>query len=129
MDRNELIGQITEELLISALDDNGDGQADEAVWAAVVAAADKRLQAIFGGPTPPRHELAAGHARRLFVLTTLYNRRGFTGEANPYTAAADRAEKHLMGVAGGEVSTDAGSTEPVFVGQPTRAAGMGRLMA
>ena len=129
MDRQELTGQITEELLVSALDDNGDGLPDEAVWEAVVDAADKRLEAIFGGPVPLKHQLAAGHARRLFVLTLLYNRRGITNEANPHAAAADRAEKHLAGVAGGDISTDGGSAEPAFVGQPARVAGMGRVMA
>ena len=124
MNQADLLGEIPVAILTEALDDNGDGTADEAAWAAVVSAAEERLHSAFGGDVPPRHAAAATRARKLFALVILYNRRGFTGEANPYTTAANLAEKRLEALAAGEVTTDGGNTDPVFVGQPAKIAGV-----
>lgn len=124
MEQAELLGEMPLALLTEALDDNRDGAADDAAWAAVQAAAEERIRSAFGGAAPARHALAAAHARKVFMLEILYNRRGFTGEANPHTAAANRVEKRLEALAAGEVTTDGGDAEPVFVGQPAKVAGL-----
>jgi len=128
MQMDELLGEMPRELLVQALDDNGDGLPDAAAWESVQAAADERIKAIFGGPPPPRHATATRHAQKLFMLVLLYNRRGHTGEDNPYTAAANRAERRLEEIAAGEVSLDGGSTEPAFVGRPAKVANTMGLM-
>ncbi len=129
MEIEDLTGEMPLDLITQALDDNGDGEADEGTWGKVQAAAEERLRSAFGGDVPARHALAAAHARKLFILVALYNRRGFTGEANPYTAEANRAEKRAQDLAAGDVSTDGGAAEPAFVGTPAKVAGLRGNMA
>jgi hypothetical protein len=125
----ELLGDMPQALLTEALDDNRDGAADDDAWAAVQVAAEERIRSAFGGDAPAKHAIAAAHARKVFLLEILYNRRGFTGDANPHTAAANRVEKRLEALAAGEVSTDGGDAEPVFIGQPAKVAGLRGNMA
>lgn len=129
MTQEDLIGEMPRELLVQALDDDGDGLADEAAWTAVLASAEDRLRNAFGGDVPAKHAQAAAHARKLFLLVTLYNRRGHTAEANPYTSAANRAEDRLHRLASGEDSTDGGEAEPSFIGEPAKISGTKGLMA
>ena len=129
MNPSDLLGEIPHDLLTQALDDNGDGTIDAAAWDAVQAAAEERLRAAFGGDVPLRHALTATHARKLFILVILYNRRGFTGEANPYTNAANRAEKRLEEIAAGEVEFSEDAVDPIFVGEPAKVAGLQGNMA
>jgi hypothetical protein len=128
MTMDELLGEMPKALLVQALDDDGDGIADAGAWEAVQAAAEERIRAAFGGDPPAKHATAVSHARKLFILVVLYDRRGFTGETNPYTAAANRAEKRLEDIASGDASLDAGGTEPAFVGRPAKVANTAGLM-
>lgn len=129
MNKEDLLGDMPLELLTQALDDDGDGVADESAWVAVSASAEERLRTAFGGDVPAKHAQAAAYARKLFLLVTLYNRRGLTAEANPYTTAANRAEERLYKLSSGEVSVDGGNTEPSFIGEPAKIAGTKGLMA
>jgi len=129
MRMDELLGEIPQQMLTEALDDDADGIADESAWAAVQASAEERIRTAFGGDVPATHIAAAAYARKLFILVVLYNRRGLTAEANPYTSAANRAEERLYKLASGEASTDGGSTEPTFIGEPAKIAGTSGLMA
>lgn len=129
MNKEDLLGDMPLELLTQALDDDADGLADDSAWAAVSASAEDRLRTAFGGDVPERHAQAANHARKLFLLVILYNRRGHTAEANPYTSAANRAEERLYRLASGEDSTSGGDTEPSFIGEPAKIAGTKGLMA
>lgn len=129
MTREELLGEMPEALQVQALDDNGDGMAEAAAWQAVHAAAESRLRGCFGGTVPAKHAVVSEHALKLFLLVILYNRRGMIGDANPYTSAADRAERRLEALASGEASVDGGDTEPVFVGEPAKVAGLRGNMA
>lgn len=128
MNMDELLGEMPRELLIQALDDDGDGRADAAAWESVQAAAEERIRAVFGGDPPPRHATATAYARKLFILVILYNRRGHTADANPYTAAAKAAEKRLEDIAAGDVLLDGGTTEPAFIGRPAKVANTKGLM-
>ena len=129
MNKEDLLGDMPLELLNEALDDDGDGQPDASAWVAVCASAEDRLRTAFGGDVPARHAQAASFARKLFLLVILYNRRGHTAEANPYTSAANRAEERLYRIASGEDSVDGGTTEPSFIGEPAKIAGTSGLMA
>lgn len=126
----ELTGWMPAARIVEALDDDGDGQPDEAAWAAVLAGTEARLSAIFGGAAVP-DALAgpADYARRLFALTLLYARRGLADDANPFEAEAQRAEARLRALASGEESGDAAGTSPVIIGSPALFAGTGGLLA
>ncbi|MGI5868677.1 MAG: hypothetical protein ACOX9C_04425 [Kiritimatiellia bacterium] len=129
MRMEDLLGEMPLELLAQALDDDGDGLPDAAAWEAVRESAEERLRNCFGGDVPPRHAQAAAYARKLFTLVTLYNRRGHTAEANPYAAAANRAEERLRRLASGEDSTDGAEAVPAFIGEPAKISGTRGLLA
>lgn len=111
----DLAGEIPEAELIKALDDNRDGEADEGVWAMVLTSAEARLEDCFGGKPPAKFSQTYGYAKRVFVLETLFTRRGFTGEANPYTRKATDAERRLRALADGEERIDGGVIETGLV--------------
>lgn len=127
MDWKDLAGEMAPALIEQALDDDGDGIADASAWTLVQAGAEGRIRGCFGGPAPEQHADAAIEARRLFLLETLYNRRGIT-ERNPYTARATAAEKRLRALASGEESTS-GDAGAAFIGEPAKVAGTKGLMA
>jgi hypothetical protein len=127
MDWRDLSGDMPPRLIEQALDDDGDGIADAAAWESVKAAVEIRLRGCFGGDIPARHTAVADGARRVFLLETLYTRRGFT-ENNPYTARAATEEKRLKALAAGEDSTEADSGA-AFIGSPAKVAGTKGLMA
>lgn len=126
----ELAGFMPLSRIVEALDDDGDGLADDAAWASVLQAAEDRLATIFGaGGVPAAAGALAEYARKLFALELLYNRRGLAGEDNPYAAEAQRAEARLRALVSGEENTDGASTEPVIIGEPAKIAGTGGLIA
>lgn len=114
-------------LIEQALDDNGDGIADESAWALVQSDAEERIQSCFGGVVPEPHASAAAEARRLFILESLYNRRGFN-EGNPFSVRATNAEKRLRALASGDETTS-GDSGAEFIGQPAKVAGITGMMA
>lgn len=129
-DWRELAGHMPPQRIVEALDDDGDGLADDAAWAAVLRAVEDRLATVFGpGGVPAAAAGLAEYARKLFALELLYNRRGLAGEENPYEAEAQRAEARLRALASGEENTDGATTEPVIIGEPARIAGTGGLLA
>ena len=126
----ELAGYMPPQRIVEALDDDGDGRADDAAWAAVRQGAEDRLATIFGpGGVPAEAAGLAEYARKLFALVLLYNRRGLAGEDNPYETEAQRAEARLRALASGEENTDGATTEPVIIGEPAKIAGTGGLLA
>lgn len=127
MDWRDLSGEMPPALIEQALDDDGDGIADAAVWALVQADAEKRIRGCFGGAAPAIHADAAAEARRLFILEMLYTRRGIT-ERNPFAARAKEAERRLRALASGEESAS-GDSGAAFIGEPAKVAGVGGLMA
>lgn len=127
MDWRDLSGDMPPALIEQALDDDGDGIADAAVWLLVQDGAEKRVRGCFGGAAPAIHADAAADARRLFLLETLYTRRGFV-ERNPFTARAAAAERRLRALASGEESAS-GDSGAAFIGKPAKVAGVEGLMA
>ena len=100
-------GDIPLAQIVEALDDNRDGEADLNVWADVRRGASDRIADCFGGPPPARFAQACAYAERVFILETLYVRRGFYGSQNPYAGKADDAEKRLRRLAAGEDAVEA----------------------
>ena len=116
---DDLIGDMPEQKIIEALDDDGDGLADESAFRAVLASANERAAAIFGGNVPPQYSVAAGHAVRVFCLDLLYRRRGTADEANPWTKLAEAQEARLRALAAGTEAIDA-STDGVVISKPAK---------
>ena len=73
---DDLTGDMPEQTLIAALDDDRDGFADEKAFRAALASANARAEAIFGGAVPPQYATAVDYAVRVFLLDLLYRRHG-----------------------------------------------------
>lgn len=89
--RAQITAKLPPQFLLQALDDNGDGTEDADLFDAVVSGADAEVDGILGqrfsvpftGTVPP----IVGQASLIFVLDTLYLRRGYGTEANPNPVA------------------------------------------
>ena len=55
----DLAGDMPEQMLVSALDDDRDGFADEAAFRAALASANARAESVFGGAVPAQYAPAA----------------------------------------------------------------------
>jgi hypothetical protein len=128
MDWKELEGELPREHLVEALDDNGDGEADAAAWAAAQADAQERIADAFGGAVPARHAGAAAYARKMFLCEMLFRRRGLSGDRNPFSAQAAKAEDRLRRLATG-AETPEGAGGGTAYSEPAKVAGVGGLMA
>lgn len=97
------------DFIIGALDDDKDGLIDDELWTAVSEDAadqvDARLGKRYAVPfDPDALEPIVKSSSLMFVLETLYQRRGFgTDESNPFLASARAARKELNQIGDGEV--------------------------
>lgn len=95
--------------IVEALDDNADGVLDLEVWEAVAGDAadqvDGRLGMRYAVPfDPDALEPIVKSSSLMFVLETLYQRRGFgTEETNPFLVGARAARKELSDIGAGTV--------------------------
>ena len=115
----ELAGFMPISRIVEALDDDGDGIADETAFRAVLASANERAAAIFGGEVPAQYSVAAGHSVRVFALDLLYRRRGVADEANPWSKLAEEEATRLRALASGTEAIDA-SSDGVVISKPAR---------
>jgi len=116
---NDLFGDMPEQTLVAALDDDRDGFADERAFAAALASANARADAIFGGSVPARYARAADYAVRVFLLDLLYRRHGDAEDKNPWARRADDEHARLRALASGTESIDA-STDGVVISKPAK---------
>jgi hypothetical protein len=128
MNYEDLSGEMPLARIVEALDDDRDGQADEAAWAAVQASAEERVLDAFGGAVPERCAGAVARARKVFLLDLLYTRRGFGGADNPFGAQAVAAEKRLRSLSAGD-EAPAGTGGGTVYSEPAKVAGTTGLMA
>jgi phage gp36-like protein len=94
------------ELLIQALDDDGDKVADAGLLEQIVADASTAVDALLGGSfeTPFTDPPAAVRdAASIFACELIYERRP-TGAKNPFTARADQWRAGLRKIAAGETA-------------------------
>ena len=112
----DLSGDMPELMIVSALDDDHDGQADDGPFRAALASANARAEAVFGGPVPDRYAKAADYAVRVFLLDIIYRRKGGIGkdDVNPWEKLADEQAARLKGLASGTESIDATSDGAVI---------------
>ncbi len=93
--------------LLQALDDDSDGVADDGLLDTIIAAADNTVDSYLGArfevPRPDPEPIVK-RASLVFVLETLYLRRGISGEANPHAAEAAKLRTKLDALGRGEGS-------------------------
>lgn len=116
---DDLTGDMPEQKIIEALDDDQDGFADEKAFGAALASANARAEAIFGGAVPPQYATAADYAVRTFLLDILYRRRGVADESNPWAKLADEQEARLRALASGTEAIDA-TTDGAVIAKPAK---------
>ena len=94
--------------ITEALDDDRDGEIDEEVWVQVAEDAadqvDARLGKRYAVPFDPENlEAIVSDASKLFILETLYLRRGYgTEENNPFLKAANTMRNELRDIGNGK---------------------------
>ena len=116
---DDLTGDMPEQKLIEALDDDQDGFADEKAFAAALASANARAEAVFGGAVPAQYAAAADYAVRVFLLDLIYRRHGDPDEKNPWAKQAEAQEARLRALASGTEAID-GSSDGVVISKPAK---------
>lgn len=116
---DDLTGDMPEQMIIAALDDDRDGFADEKAFGAALASANERAAAIFGGAVPERYSAAADHAVRVFLLDLLYRRRRTPEGENPWARQAEAQEERLRALASGTEAID-GTTDGAVISKPAK---------
>ena len=114
---DDLSGDMPEQKLVEALDDDQDGLADEKAFRATLASANERAEAVFGGAVPEQYARPADYAVRVFVLDLLYRRRGTPDEANPWARLAEAQEARLRALAAGTEAID-GTADGAVIEKP-----------
>ena len=116
---DDLVGDMPEQMIVAALDDDRDGFADEKAFDAALASANARADAIFGGAVPPQYATASDYAVRVFLLDLLNRRHGDADGSNPWAAMAEAQEARLRALASGTESID-GSTDGAVISKPAK---------
>lgn len=124
----DLVAYMPMSQIIEALDDNGDGVLDKAVWQSIVDANQRRISDLFNATAIPTQALhLCQSALLLLCASTLYTRRGFYGEANPLHREATAAMERLARIASAaEPLPDA--TRGDAITQPAKIAGTGAFI-
>ena len=101
----DLVGLLPNARLTEALDDNGDGQPDPGVFDSVADTVsrdiDSRLGQRYTTPFPYPYPSIVIYAARILALEALYNRRGQTGDKNPFGKQADAQRAKLDAIGAG----------------------------
>lgn len=110
----EIEALIPPQFLREALDDDGDGQADDGLLAQVIANAGQAVDALICGryelpfAVAPKNVLRAG---LVFACESIYQRRQVPAEQNPWTKEAETWRKALREVGEGKGDLDAATSE------------------
>jgi len=122
--QTDLHALVPRHVVVAALDDDGDGQADPAVWEAVEAegarAIDSRLEARYPVPLAAPLPRAIAEMARVLVAEILFLRRGYQADAqNPFASRAREARARLDRIGSGRESFPADGPAPVTTSVPT----------
>lgn len=106
--RAQIEAELPDQFLVQALDDDKDGVEDAGKYDEVAGVACGDADALvsqsypvpFAAPYPPLIAMAA----RMFMLEKLYSRRGYSGENNPHTSAAEKMRARLIAVGVGDAA-------------------------
>lgn len=128
--RAKIEADIPSEFLTQALDDNGDGLEDDDLFDTILATAaeeiDSYLEGRYALPITPVPMLLAA-AAKVFVLETLYSRRGYSADTdpiNPWSARATGYRERLKAIANGDealrVNTEKAAPSITVISEPAR---------
>ena len=106
VEQSDIEALIPASFLLQALDDDSDGEADPGVWDKVVSAVADEIDGLLGqkysvpfaAPYPPAVKAAA----KVLMLWSLYQRRGLSGENNPWDSEAKRYRDKLDRIGTGD---------------------------
>jgi phage gp36-like protein len=102
----DLTPHLPPQFLLQALDDDGDGSADSGVLNSILTASSDEVDSLLGSryPVPFSAPLPAlvKTAARVFALETLYRRRGFSGDQNPWETRAKDLRDRLNRIGQGK---------------------------
>ncbi len=134
----ELIStKLPDQFLVEALDDDGDGEEEAGLLDDIISVADTEIDGYLQGryrlPLSPVPALLAT-CSLVLVLETLYFRRGFDAEKNPWRNRASELRARLRRIAAGEealvVGSEKATPSAIVVAEPARThSRAGRLMA
>lgn len=104
--QSDLDGKIPAQLLLQALDDNGDGLADDGVWDKIVvdveSAINSRLEGNYTIPLAEPIPAIISEAAKVLAAEAVYLRRGLAGDQNPWVKQADAMRKRLEEIGSGD---------------------------
>lgn len=111
--QQEILGRIPAQAIIEALDDDRDGEPDEAAWTEVLSAVrdeiegrlGPRYSAPFAAPVVPVVKAAA----KTLAIYFLHERRGLYGEQNPLWQEVLETRRRLDRIASGDMPLTAGA--------------------
>jgi phage gp36-like protein len=102
----DLDGKVPAQLLLQALDDNGDGLADDGVWDKIVvdveSAINSRLEGNYAIPLAEPLPAIVSEAAKILAAEAVYQRRGLSGDQNPWVKQADAMRKRLEDIGSGD---------------------------
>lgn len=101
----DIAAKIPHQHLVEALDDDNDGQVDPGKMDEVLADASDAVDAILGQRFAVPFEKPTKliiQAAKYFCLETLFERRGYFGENNPFTTRANSLRSKLTKIADGQ---------------------------
>lgn len=105
--QSDLDGKIPAQLLLQALDDNGDGLADDGVWDKIVvdveSAINSRLEGNYAIPLAAPVPAIISEAAKVLAAEAIYLRRGLAGQQNPWVEQADAMRKRLEEIGSGKL--------------------------
>lgn len=128
VEQSDIEALIPAEFLRQALDDDGDGVADAGVFDKIVETVEEEIDAALGQkysvPFAEPYPAVVRLAAKILTLWSLYQRRGFHGEANPWETEAARQRKKLDSIGKGDdpLTPDDTGTKPagVVVTEPAK---------
>lgn len=124
--QSDLKGLIPDDFVIQALDDNGDGQPDPDVWAAVALAVQETIDDALGSayrtPFASPAPIVVRESARILVCDLLYRRRGVADAANPWVKPVESVRARLRAIAqGGSIPGLARTLpQPALISEPAR---------
>ncbi len=103
---NDLTAFVARDVVVNALDDDGDGIEDADVFDSVKATCKSFITDIFGlNDIPEEFQQTVRSTYLLAIASMLFNRRGHSGQNNPYETQYERSIDRLRGLVDGSVST------------------------
>jgi phage gp36-like protein len=103
--QTSLKGKVPDDLLLQALDDDGDGMADVGVWESISCdvdrAIDGRLEGRYAVPLAEPLPSVVAEAATVFAAEAVYLRRSLSGDQNPWTKQAETFRKRLEDIGAG----------------------------